>query len=72
MFTWRKSRAKGIARQLQSKLNTVALVPMGKLTLDKEILEMVKGVDTDVTEQPVQGKPSQCHQFSKEQRKATD
>ena len=41
-----------------------------KLTLDKDVLEMVKGADIDFTELPIQGKPVPNHQFSKQQTKA--
>ena len=45
---------------------------MGKLTIEKDVLEMAKGVDIDFTELPIQGKPLPNHQFSKEQTKAID
>ena len=43
-----------------------------QLTIDRDVLKMVEGVDIDFTELPVQEKTPPSHQFSKEQTKAID
>ena len=43
-----------------------------QLTIDKDVLKMVEGVDIDFTELPIQEKTPPSHQFSKEQTKAID
>ena len=41
-----------------------------QLTIDRDVLKMVEGVDIDFTELPIQEKTPPSHQFSKEQTKA--
>ena len=43
-----------------------------QLTIDRDVLKMVEGVDIDFTELPIQEKTPPSHQFSKEQTKAID
>ena len=48
-------------------------LPQGQqLTIDRDVLKMVEGVDIDFTELPIQDKTPPSHQFSKEQTKAID
>ena len=43
-----------------------------QLTMDRDVLKMVEGVDIDFTELPIQEKTPPSHQFSEEQTKAID